>query len=388
MVDALRSRIVGEASLARAIEAQYCSAGSSGQASGKAVSEHLLQQVQKQQGEIEHLQQQLERLKPRDTGATSTGAGRINHPKSYQQHATEVARQEQLQQPLQLLQGGAHSTSKYPKPRISLHWEKLPDAPQEVEGGTAVSQGKMAYFNGYNSTMVYAYNSELRKWSRLPDCPQICFSLVVTVGMLTAVGGVLGEYPGGEPTSILRSLDGRSGTWMKHFPAMPTERQSLVAVCSGQSLIAAGGYQSGICLTTVEVLDVVSLQWFTASSLPQLFWGGTATICGDRLYLLGGHEYSVEVTLSVLFCSLPELLQSCKPQSSEETTVWYRAADTKYYKSAGTTLCGQLLAIGGHVKPRGDTDAIQIYDPTSNSWGAVAGMMPTVRHCSGSRPTW
>ena len=57
--------------------------------------------------------------------------------------------------------------------------------------------------------------------------------------------------------------------WTEQFPSMPTKRWLTTAVCSGRSLVVAGGIGEGRKkLSTVEVMDTETLQWSTASNLP------------------------------------------------------------------------------------------------------------------------
>ena len=100
---------------------------------------------------------------------------------------------------------------------------------------------------------------------------------------------------------------------------MSIKRWVTASVCSGRSLVVAGGLgEGGKNLSTVEVMDTENLQWSTASSLPHPLSEASATLCGDQLYLLGGFDQSPERSKSVFTSSLAGLLQSCQPQFLEE----------------------------------------------------------------------
>ena len=172
---------------------------------------------------------------------------------------------------------------------------------------------------------------------------------------------------------------------------MPTKRYNTAAVCSGRSLIVAGGnkdYRNR--LATVEVLDTDTRQWSIASSLTHPFTDATISICGERLYMLGGWDQTgYPGTHSVLSCSIPELLHSCQPQPTlwqrmlrtapaNESTIWRQVADAAHYLSSCATLCGQLVAVGGCDEAGEDTSAISVYNETTDSWEAM-GNMPTAR---------
>ena len=297
--------------------------------------------------------------------------------------------QQTYDQPTAKLHVRGQSARKGP---LCLHWRKCGRAPGTMSRPSCVVDGNMAYFV---SNDVYSYDSEKQKWSSLRQCPHGHCSLAVVSGFLTAIGGQLGLT-----NVLLNAIRGRRldrhatnqlfiltgvGKWVEHFPPMPTKRYGTAAVCSGKSLVVAGGrggdYET---LHVVEVMDTETLQWSTASSLPFSFDYASATICQDRIYMVG-YNTSNEPR-SVLACSMADLIQSCRPQSLgarlETLTlqeVWHRVANLPVCLSSCATLCGQLLAVGGC----GDsiencTTAIHQYNPATNSWEVISHM-PTAR---------
>ena len=291
------------------------------------------------------------------------------------QQIRELQQQTYNHQPTAKLQVRGQSARKGP---LCLHWRKCGRAPGTMSKPSCVVDGNMAYFNNYNSNRVYSYDSEKQMWSSLPQSPHSYCSLAVVSGLLTAIGG----GPGKHTTNQLFSLTGE-GKWVERFPPMPTKRYGTAAVCSGKSLVVAGGrggdYKS---LHVVEVTDMETLQWSTASSLPFALVYASATICQDRIYLLG-YGMSNEPR-SALACSMADLLQSCRPQTLgarlETLTlqeVWHRVADLPVHSSSCATLCGQLLAVGGY-DDNSCTTAIHQYNPATNSWEVISHM-PTAR---------
>ena len=74
-------------------------------------------------------------------------------------------------------------------------------------------------------------------------------------------------------------------------------------------MVVAGGYGEEITiLSTVEVMDTDTLQWSTASSLPYPLSDATATVCGDRVYLVGGSDQCWKSAKSAFTCSVSDLL--------------------------------------------------------------------------------
>ena len=266
-----------------------------------------------------------------------------------------------------------------------ITWHKVSKAPEKMYRGSAAADSNMVYFNSEGSTTVHSYYSNTWEWHQLPDTPHTHSTLVVVHHVLTMVGGQIS----GEATDSLLSLmgEGRDIKWLPNLPAMPTKRFYTAAVCSGHSLIVAGGEDGCNILDTAEVLDTDTWQWSIASSLTHPFSEATVSICGERLYMLGGYDQTDTTTRSVLSCSVPELLQSCQPQPLagklrtapvNQSTIWRCVADAPHYLSSCATLCGQLVAVGGIDEALKTTSAITGYNETTDSWEAM-GDMPTAQ---------
>lgn len=150
---------------------------------------------------------------------------------------------------------------------------------------------------------------------------------------------------------------------------MPTERSNVTAVCDRNNLIVAGEEgQSEVILNTVELMNIASRQWFTATPLPEPLWCSSATVNEGQLYLLGGTDSEWKITQSVYTCSLTPTVCTRPTQLEVEFDfAWERIADLPVSNCTCIVLCGQLLAIGGCYQ--GDpVTAIHSYDSDTNSW--------------------
>ena len=307
----------------------------------------------------------------------------------------------------QLEQQDKHAGSRLPQPSAAakvpqaavvpavqmnitrLRWDGGKRAPETMGRGAAVVEGNTVYISPYLSNEVYSYHviSEEQQWSTLASHPHRDFSLVLVNGLLTSVGGysVSGHY-----TNSLLSLtgEGRKRLWSAVFPAMPTPRSRTASVTTEQALIVAGGHSKQY-LDTVEVMDISSQQWSTASHLPQPFDSMSATICGDQLYLAGGYDESDKASKSFLTCSLADLLP---PQSlgarlrrafflADKTRAWRQAKDLPVTRSTLTTLGGHLLAIGGKDDSDKSITAVHCYDTRTDSWSVVSQMKSARFRC-------
>ena len=251
--------------------------------------------------------------------------------------------------------------------------------------GSSTVCGNMAYFAQAGSSQVHSYNSDTEEWFVLPECHRENFTLTVASGLVTAVGGRQSlDYTN---TLISFKEKGERRKWVEHFPPMPTKRAFTAVMCKGKALVVAGGKGEGIDrLTKVEVMDTDTLQWSAASSLLHPLNQATATVCGDRVYLVGGcdrHGYS---TNSVLTCSLSTLLKSRTIRAKMEALplagnriVWHTITDLPVKASSSVTLNEQLLAVGGYDSGGKDSNNIYTYNTQNNSWEVISHL-PTRRY--------
>ena len=218
-------------------------------------------------------------------------------------------------------------------------------APCRMQRGSATTDDKFAYFTPGDSK-IYCYEWSTAKWEELPPSPYRNSGLVIIDGELTAVGGYDGSY-----TNKLFTL--RQGQWVEHYPPMNTARPftAVVSTSDGNYIVVIGGDH---WTTTVDVFHVVTRLWHELVYLPPPLPQPLATICDNKLHLIGcdGTGYS---------CSLPALQSSDQPLNIIEWTPLPQAP-VKYPTAA--TLCGRLVIIGGQE----DTDFFLMQDiPIVNS---------------------
>ena len=248
---------------------------------------------------------------------------------------------------------------------MKLTWRQGQPAPEGMESslGAAVVHGSTAYFS--NDYDVYSYTVPENKWTKLPQCKYKNFATAVINDALTTIGGEDCQWVA---TNTSLSLSGSK--WEEVLPPMPTEKRIPAAATTPTHLVVAGGLR-GDFLETVEVLNTETLQWSTASSLPEAVRFPQMTTCGGRLYLSGDDNNKFSS------CFVEHLLKSTN--SSECGSVWTRLASIPTPRwSRLATLRGHVLAIGG-IDGGNATGAIHCYDVATNSW-SVIGEMPTPRY--------
>ena len=391
VVGVLKNPVVGEPKLASYIEAKYCTTAETGQASGPTThevqkqNEVFARQVEKKNQQLQKDLLQCEQTIGKLRAAIDQLKRQLQQAQQQVQHATEERERqvrELTEQLLAIKRSGPPPQKTVMQENViwDMKWQKEFKAPEKMYRGSAATDANIAYFNGWGHNAVHSYDSDTQEWRQLPDAPHTHSTLVVVHHILTMVGGLISD----RVTDSLLSLmgEGRGEKWLPNLPAMPTKRFYTAAICSGRSLIVAGGRDNSNELATVEVLDTDTRQWSVASSLPHPFYQATISIRGERLYLLGGEDQTGRETRSVFSCSVPELLQSChtrplagklRKAPANKSTIWRHVADAPHTRSSCATLCGQLVSVGGYV-----TSAISVYNETTDSWKAM-GDMPTAR---------
>ena len=346
-----------------------------------------LQQLQKESArereeketQIGQMGQQLHQLQENLTKERKENKRKLQQYLAFYREAAEQittrdARESQLNQQVESLELERAKLEKrlHELEEQLLMWEGQAGEPQWSEGGKApfadrrrrdaVVDGNRAYFLDGNG-QVWTYDVSNRCWSQLSIAPYFGSSLAILNGLLTTVGGDL--------TNKLMSLTTK-GNWMEKLPPMPTRRKYATSVCTETALIVVGGTggKYNRDLTTVEVLNIETHEWFTAVNLPEPLYSCSATICGDRLYMLGGIRNTFP-SKSVYSCSVSTLLWLSNG-SDGGTGVWNKLADLPVRESTCVTFCEELLAIGGEDSDNNTTAAVYMYSPSSNSWNFIS----------------
>ena len=238
-------------------------------------------------------------------------------------------------------------------------------------------EGNIAYFRIGGDPSVYAYDSSNSKWLCIyPECPSIRFGIAVINGLLTAIGG----QQDGKVIGTLLSLtgEGRNKQWSEKFLPMPTKRLFPGILCYRKLLIVAGGTSSGFDvdnLSTVEVMDTKTFNWTVTKCLPDPFTEAWLTVCGDKVYMLGGNICKFP-SKTAFTCSLNDLYDGCGK--------WDTIPNVPVYNATCATVDGQLLAVGGKTTSEEgmtNSSAIYAYNPTEKSWSIKCHMKTARSFC-------
>ena len=242
-----------------------------------------------------------------------------------------------------------------------------------VGGGNAGSWSSDCY-------IVMTYNTRSCKWHQLPPYRAEGFTMVVINNQLVLIGGVDHKYAA---VNILSRWDTGSRQWTRPYAPMPTARCFPSAVVYKQWLIVAGGCTTDHRISTVEVLDVASNQWYSAPPTPTPWKSMKCTILGDMWYLMGGYS---DADKDIVYCvSLPDLISHTLSSSSGSIhhDMWKKISGLGHCWSTPLCMGGALLAVGGwSVKDKASVSTIHRYVPDTKEWVEVGRLPSPLYNCT------
>lgn len=292
-----------------------------------------------------------------------------------------------------------------PTNRMTLEWSQSIKAPVKMSRAQCcISNEDILYCKSRGN--IHTYCLRERNWKTENNSASKLSPMVTVNGQPTVIGGkkILEKYSSAKILSLVRT---KKLKWVEQFPPMPSPRSYSSAVCIDDYLIVLGGtvrtYYVNIMggevsedqtkhgLDTVEILHLKTKTWTKAAKLPTIISCASATVCEDRLYLLGGYD-SAGKTKSVLTCSIEQLINSSRPitrydvpTDKADLQVWSRIADVPYYCSSCVVVNGQLLTIGGlettllSIMFRTD---IYRYNKAANLWEKISELKLARSNCS------
>ena len=267
---------------------------------------------------------------------------------------------------------------------LQLKWRRGPDMPfgmsgpiqsVQVQGTLYVGGGAAA---GDNDYIVMTYDISAGKWATLPPYSTHYFAMTAIDNHLVLVGGVGRD---GVRSKVLGVWSEDTKKWTHPYPDMTTPCQSCSAVVYNQYLVVAGGWGAGGKLSSVEVMNTDTKQWYAAPPTPIVWSSMKRAIVGDTCYFMGGWIGYV-YTNNVYSIFLPALVSQLNSDSSAKNTqTWKELPQPPVTQAAPLSISGSLLAVGGD-KDRKAVSALHLYQPDAGQWVKV-GDLPSPRyHCT------
>lgn len=223
---------------------------------------------------------------------------------------------------------------------VKFQWKEGVPAPVGRYGHTAVWLNGLVYVGGGTETdwkvsfTIDCYDPVNNLWSSCIKTPYNFFAMTTLCNNLLIVGGIDKSYK--HTDCVLRMEADQFGYYTK----MTRARSSPAAAGYQGMLIITGGTNSeNDKLSSTELFDSITGQWYTCSDLPRPHSWLKPVIIDEMLYLLGGIHHSGYST-AVFAASLNTL--------KRHELKWNTHRDTLWSNSTPVNVCSNnLLTVGG-----------------------------------------
>ena len=218
---------------------------------------------------------------------------------------------------------------------------------------------------------MQVYHIDDQKWTRISDIPQYECGADIIQSHLTLIGGA---------DAVTHKITGKLSTyvndhWEEIYPPMPTPRGRFGVALEDNLLITACGCLSEVAVSTVEVLNTESKQWYSLRSLqlPEPIYSCGMTISSGYVYIGGGMNATEEPTMSYWKLPWSAIQQSVQSRDNTSSPVtWEKIADSPFNGSS-LLLNSKLPVLFGGLDGKARSD-IFVYDPTQRRWTAVGNI--------------
>ena len=235
-----------------------------------------------------------------------------------------------------------------------------------LDGKVFITGGGLG--NKFPCKLMQVYHIDDQKWTTISDIPQNRCGADIIQGHLTLIGG--GDAVTGKVTGKLSTYV--NDHWEEIYPPMPTPRVWLGVALEDNLLITAGGKCAGAVVSTGEVLNTESKQWYTLQ-LPEPIYLCGMTISSGYVYIGGGLNTAEKPTKSYWRLPWSAVQQSVQSRDNISSPVtWEEIADSPL--NGSSLLPNSKLPVlfgGADDKARSD---IFVYDPTQKRWTAVGNI--------------
>lgn len=191
----------------------------------------------------------------------------------------------------------------------------------------------------------------------------------MTSGVLTVVGGVSVSPGSGNK---LYKLQQKRWVDAVEFPPLEVVRSFPAVISSDGYILVIGGQDRGQNSSTVKIYEEKCNKWSDLQELPQALSRPSATLCNDKLFVIGmDRGFS---------CSLHNLLS--RTQYQPKCDIWKSLPNLPVTDSTAAILHAQLVLIGGISPKQGKAYPVDsIYQLLDEGWVKIGTMKHPRVHC-------
>ena len=263
-----------------------------------------------------------------------------------------------------------------PKHPLQLRWRRGPDMPHELSGYVQSIQVQGTLYVGggdVNAYTVMAYEISSGKWATLSPYRAKGFAMTAINNHMLLVGGKGHDIDSSKVLGVWSEDDKK---WTHPYPDMTAEHYRCSAIGYKQYLVVAGGVGADGRLSSVEIMNTDTKQWYAGPPTPIAWTSMKTAIVGDTCYFMGGAiGFTTKKVYSVSLHALVSQLNS--GSSAKDTQIWKELPQLQVKCAAPLSISGCLLAVGGMDSKIVST--IHLYKPDVGQWVKVTDM-PTPRY--------
>ena len=265
-------------------------------------------------------------------------------------------------------------------------WQEVSNTPVGRVGHTAVWLDGLVYVgSGHEAGVGVSYKIHIYdlvdcSWSVPINAPYCQFAMTTLNNNVVIAGGKdRSNRKTNQILALKTQTDGRHDQF-SNYTKMTTARSSPAAVSHQGILIIAGGKDDrNKVLSSTEMFDSNSKQWYSCSNLPQPKHWLQSVIVNNTLYLLGGCGKDGDSS-AVFTASLNTL--------SKHQLKWHTYQDTPYCQSVPVSVHDKYLLIVGGCKMMGGhyTSDVYMLNKVNQRWETL-GNIPSARKSSAAVST-
>ena len=222
----------------------------------------------------------------------------------------------------------------------------------------------------WNYYFVMEYSIKSDAWNTLPRYIAKNFAMASINDTLALIGGEQKKQVG--HVGVWRTGPMK---WTYPFPSLPFPCICPSAICYKSRLVVVGGcLRPTRYLTTVQILDLNTKQWFQGPLTPKPMDSMKSTRIGNMWYLMGGFSDGDISIPDAYGFSLDSLF--IEPLASASTSdMWKELPNLTTFLSYPFNLDGCLMAVGGEDTKTGKcVSTIQKYSPDRDCWEVVGNL--------------
>ena len=257
---------------------------------------------------------------------------------------------------------------------MNIKWEEGAPAPVSRYRHTAVWLNGLVYVGGGYDTalelsyIINRYDPVNNSWSSSINITYFGFAMTTLNNKLVTAGGM--DRSDKRTTQVL-TLD--AGQLNKYTKMIKARVLATAAGHQGMLIITGGWDDNNKILSSTELFDSNTGQWYKCSDLPQPHYCLQSVIVDSILYVLGGYK-DARYSPAVFTAPLDTL--------STHQLKWNTHQDTPWCVSAPVSVNGtHLLIVGAYKSTGGNTFTSDIHklNKVSHSWEAI-GHIPSARY--------